>query len=130
MNIKLFKSIGITAIILVISMALITGCSKDKTTSPDDGGDNGGNNPPSLPNLVVINNFAFTPQTLTISVGDTVSWRNDQGVGHTVTSVSGNTMDSGVLTQGQTYQVVFTQAGTYPYYCTIHPSMTGVITVE
>ncbi|HEX2766158.1 MAG TPA: cupredoxin family copper-binding protein [Candidatus Limnocylindria bacterium] len=78
--------------------------------------------------LVEIEDFAFTPATLTIQVGETVTWTNLDQVEHTATSTSG-AFDSGLLGQGESYSVTFTEAGTYDYLCTPHPSMTGQIVV-
>ena len=122
----LVNLVGIAFIASFMLIAAVAGCSKkDKSTN---GGNNDGSQNPT--NLITINNFAFSPQSLTVSVGDTVTWRNDQGVSHTVTSDQGSELGSGNLSQGQTYQHIFTQAGLFPYHCTIHPNMTGQITVQ
>ena len=78
---------------------------------------------------VTINNFAFTPGTITVPVGARVVWTNQQaGVSHTTTSDTG-VWDSGRLATGQSFAVTFTQPGTFPYHCSIHPGMQGTITV-
>lgn len=89
------------------------------------------NPPASTPTThnIDISNFAFSPSTLTISVGDTVTWTNKDAVGHTIFSYS-NTFKSDTLSQGQTYSHTFTAAGTFEYHCSLHPSMTGTITVQ
>jgi plastocyanin len=118
-----------SVIIAAIGLFLIaSACGKDSDSSTYPGGDNPPENPPS--NLVIINNFAYSPQSVSVSAGDTVTWRNDHNVAHTVTSDSGSELDSPVLSQGQTYQHIFSQAGTYPYHCTIHPTMTGSVAVQ
>jgi plastocyanin len=78
---------------------------------------------------VTIRDFSFTPADLTVSVGDTVTWTNDDDFAHTVTSRDG-LFDSGDLAGGQTFQFTFTEPGTYPYVCNIHPNMTATVTVE
>jgi amicyanin len=78
---------------------------------------------------VDIANFAFSPQTLTIQVGDTVTWTNLDTVQHTATSTSG-AFDTGLLDQNEGYSITFTQPGTFDYLCTPHPSMTGQIVVQ
>lgn len=78
---------------------------------------------------VEISDFAFNPATLTIQVGDTVTWTNLDQVEHTATSTSG-AFDSGMLAQNASYSVTFTEQGTYDYLCTPHPTMTGRIVVE
>jgi amicyanin len=78
---------------------------------------------------VAIADFAFSPPTLTIAVGDTVTWTNEDAVVHTATSTAG-AFDSGDLAQGESYSLTFTAPGTYMYLCTPHPSMTGQIVVQ
>mgnify|MGYP000120734244 CR=1 FL=1 len=79
--------------------------------------------------LVEIENFAFGPPTLSIDVGDTVTWTNRDVVEHTATSTTG-AFDSGMLAQGQNFSLTFNAAGTYEYLCTPHPFMTGRINVN
>ncbi|KAI8318582.1 copper binding protein, plastocyanin/azurin family [Martensiomyces pterosporus] len=77
---------------------------------------------------VVIQNFAYSPGTLTISSGDTVTWINNDQVAHTVTS-SSNAFDSGSVGPGESFSYAFTTQGTFQYLCTIHPRMTGTVIV-
>lgn len=77
---------------------------------------------------VAIANFAFDPDVLEIQVGDSIRWTNDDSFNHTTTSNSG-VWDSGNLSQGASFVFQFTEAGSFDYICTIHPSMTGMITV-
>lgn len=77
---------------------------------------------------VEIVDFAFSPATLTITAGDTVTWTNGDAVVHTATSTAG-AFDSGDLAMGESYSFTFTEPGTYDYLCTPHPSMTGRIVV-
>lgn len=78
---------------------------------------------------VAISGFAFSPATLTINVGDRVTWTNADAVAHTATA-TGGAFDTGDIAQGQSASVRFTKAGTYAYNCTPHPSMTGTIRVR
>jgi plastocyanin len=79
---------------------------------------------------VAIEDFSFTPQTLTINAGDTVTWTNNGPSQHTVASNSGAELDSAVLAVGNTYTHTFITAGTFQYHCSIHPTlMTGTINV-
>jgi plastocyanin len=75
---------------------------------------------------VSIDNFAFDPASVTISTGDTVRWTNMDSADHTAT---GSTFDSGVLEEGDSYEFMFTETGTFEYYCSIHPEMEGTVTV-
>ncbi len=71
----------------------------------------------------------FEPPTLTIRVGDTVRWFNDDALPHTV-SATDSSWDSGNLAPGQTFEHRFDVAGRYPYLCRYHPGMTGTIEVS
>lgn len=79
---------------------------------------------------VSIQNFTFSPKTITIHVGDTVTWTNQDAASHTVTSDSGSELNSGNLPTGQSYSHTFTQPGTYTYHCAIHVSMTATVVVQ
>jgi plastocyanin len=78
---------------------------------------------------VQIQNFAFTPQNVTIHVGGTVTWKFDDSAEHTVTAVD-RSFNSQPMSSGQTFQHTFTKAGTYNYFCSIHQFMTGTIVVQ
>jgi plastocyanin len=82
----------------------------------------------ATPTSVIIKDFAFSPPTLSVQEGATVTWTNDDGVGHTV-SATDRAFTSQELQQGATYQFTFTTPGTYTYICAIHPEMSGTITV-
>lgn len=79
-------------------------------------------------NEVTISNYSFGPTTLTVKVGTTVKWTNQDTVAHTVTS-DGGVFDSGNLPQGQSFSYTFATVGTFPYHCTYHAMMTGTIVV-
>jgi len=76
---------------------------------------------------VAIENFSFNPASVEILTGDTVRWKNADSVTHTV---RGPTFESGELKKGDTYDFLFTDAGTYNYNCSIHPSMKGTVVVN
>jgi plastocyanin len=78
---------------------------------------------------VDIKSYAFSPQSLTIKPGTTVTWTNSDSVPHTVTA-NDKSFDSGTLNSGGAYAFTFTEPGTYTYYCQIHPSMKGTIIVQ
>jgi plastocyanin len=80
-------------------------------------------------NSVEIKDFAFGPGTLTVKVGDTVTWTNKDITGHSATA-DDKSFDTGVLSQGESGTFTFTKAGTYGYHCTPHPNMKGTIIVE
>lgn len=80
-------------------------------------------------NAVTIQNFAFSPASITVKVGDKVTWTNQDSVGHSATADSGS-FDTGVLAQGQSGSITFNKAGTYTYHCSVHPMMKGTVIVQ
>jgi plastocyanin len=79
---------------------------------------------------VIVDNFSFSPQTLTVPTGATVTWSNHDNEPHTVTSADNRFPKSPVLKPGQRFSNTFATAGTYSYFCSIHPRMTGKIIVK
>jgi plastocyanin len=78
---------------------------------------------------VVIDNFAFSPSTLTVKTGTTVTWRNSDDIPHTVASVK-RAFKSKALETSDSFSFTFNEAGGYAYFCSLHPHMTGQIVVE
>ncbi len=78
---------------------------------------------------VKIDNFSFTPATITVPVGTTVRWTNHDDIPHTVVS-DDKTFKSKALDTDEQFTYTFTKAGTYNYFCSIHPKMTGVVVVK
>jgi len=76
---------------------------------------------------VAIDDFAFSPATLKVKVGQKATWTNKQGVAHTVTA-DGGTFDH-PMPSGATFSFAFAKAGSFAYHCTIHPSMHATIVV-
>ena len=79
---------------------------------------------------VKIDNFSFSPSPLNVPIGSTVTWTNQDDVPHNVRSSEGQTLKSPVLDTDQKFSFTFTKAGTYPYFCAIHPMMTGKVVVQ
>ena len=77
---------------------------------------------------VSVVDVAFAPADIEVPVGTTVDWTNGDPFAHTVTARDG-AFDSGTLDGGQTFSQTFGEPGTYDYFCAIHPSMTGTVTV-
>jgi plastocyanin len=78
---------------------------------------------------VKIDNFSFAPDTLNVSVGTTVTWTNRDDIPHTVVSTDG-IFKSKVRDTDEKFSYTFTKAGTYPYFCSVHPKMTGKVVVK
>jgi plastocyanin len=77
---------------------------------------------------VAIAGFAFSPKDVTVTVGDTVTWTNSDATAHTATADDGS-FDTGTIGANGTGTATFSTAGSFPYHCKIHSSMTGTITV-
>ena len=78
---------------------------------------------------VMIDNFVYSPVPLTVKVGTTVTWINHDDIPHTVDSTQGK-FKSAALDTDDKFEFRFTEAGEYPFYCRIHPKMTGKIIVQ
>jgi plastocyanin len=78
---------------------------------------------------VKIDNFSFGPAAVTVPVGTTVTWTNQDDIPHTVVSTD-NVFKSKALDTDDKFSFVFTKPGTYSYFCSIHPKMTGQIIVQ
>ncbi len=81
------------------------------------------------PVTVKIANFTFNPTTVTVPLGATVTWINDDDVPHTVVANDGS-FRSKPLDTGDTYAVTFRTPGEHSYFCSIHPMMTGKVLVK
>lgn len=85
---------------------------------------------PQATNSVTIQNMSFSPASITVKKGDTITWTNQDAVGHNVTETDGKTgPNSSTLNQGKTYSFTFNEIGTFSYNCSLHPYMTGSVTV-
>lgn len=80
-------------------------------------------------NVIMIKNFMFSPMSLNVKAGSTVTWKNQDDEPHTVVSDTG-LFRSSALDQGDTYQFKFEKAGVYSIFCGIHPHMKATITVK
>jgi len=78
---------------------------------------------------VKIDNFTFAPQQITVKAGDTVTWTNRDDIPHTVTSKT-MTFRSKAMDTDDKFSFTFTTPGTYAYFCSLHPHMTGSVVVE
>ena len=79
--------------------------------------------------VVVMKDFDFTPMSVAVPAGGSVTWKNLDGEPHTVTSVDG-LFRSGALDQGDSFTFRFSKPGVYRYLCSIHPKMTASVTVK
>jgi plastocyanin len=116
--------------VLAVALAALVGCSSTPAPTPAATTGSSTSAAPAGGTAVTIAQFAFTPADVTIKVGDTVTWANNDSVGHTVTSDTGAFASPNPIAQGSSYSFKFTKAGTYPYHCSVHPTMTAKVTVQ
>jgi plastocyanin len=101
-----------TGLAMVAGGLLLTGGAASAETVPAD-----------------IKGYEYAPGDVTVAQGDTVTWTNSDTAPHTVTSTGGGPLDSPNLQKGDSWSFTFTQAGSYPYYCAVHPDMKATVTV-
>jgi plastocyanin len=149
---KKSSSIALIVVVVVVAIAgalyVVTKGRSAKTTSNPQSSTSSTNNTdmssgsnnsnastgstnPQTTNKVTIQNFAFSPASITVKAGTTVTWTNNDSAAHTVTENDGKSGGpaSGDVNPGSTYSFTFKTAGTYQYHCAIHPSMTGTVVV-
>ncbi len=86
---------------------------------------------PSAPNTIDINNFDFGPKVITVPVGTTITWINHDDEPHTVvSSANPRIFRSEALDTTDKFSFTFDKVGTYAYFCSIHPQMTGTVVVK
>jgi plastocyanin len=139
-----FLPIALVIVVIAIIVGVAAGHKNDKntgnTTTPPANSSNDMSNmnssnsssnssTPSSTDKVSIENFSFSPATITVKKGTTVTWTNNDTTAHTVTADSGNAFDSGTMEQGKTFSHTFDSAGTFKYHCTLHSDMHGTVTV-
>ena len=106
---------------MILVVAACSSDTADTTAAPDGSA--------GAEVAVTIDNFAFTPGSPPLLVGDSVIWTNNQAATHTTTAASGD-WDSGPLKVGSQFGFTFTEAGSFDYFCSIHPAMKGTIVVS
>jgi plastocyanin len=122
------------AIVGLIMVALLAACGND------NGDDNGNATEPATDmggamtvEVSMVDN-AFEPSEITVSPGTTVIWTNNGAVAHTATAGERDNptgmFDSGNVDPGGTFEYTFTDEGTFPYFCSIHPGMDGTVIVS
>jgi len=79
---------------------------------------------------ISIDNFTFTPQTMTVKTGTTVTWTNKDDIPHGIAATNNAFTRSKALDTDDSFSFTFTTPGTFQYFCYVHPHMTGTIVVE
>jgi plastocyanin len=113
---------GLAAVVMVAVVLLLAG-SPNVTANTQQAG--------SATTEVKIDNFSFGPGTITVAVGTTVTWINRDDIPHTVVSTDDpKAFKSKVMDTDEKFSYTFAKPGTYPYFCSIHPKMTGKVIVQ
>ncbi len=111
---KLSRAVTVAALISAsVAVGTSSGCSAQKPKA----------------HQLSISNFLYTPDTVVVAQGDTVTWTNDDFVPHTVTARD-SSFDSQSINAGAKWSWVASKPGTHPYFCTFHPIMQGTIEVR
>jgi plastocyanin len=108
-------------LLLALTMILVPACSALSTTG------SAGPTTTQSASEVLIEGFAFKPATLTVKVGTTVTWLNNDSTAHNIKS---DTFNSPMLNKGDKFEFTFSTTGTFDYICGVHPTMKGQIIVE
>ena len=124
-------SLASATLVLLATLALIAAAGFPSLASASRSA--GPGSAPQKMVTVEIRAFKFEPATLTVNVGDTVEWKNDDIVPHTATAdgeAQKPTFDSGTIQTGATWRYLARNKGKYNYTCTLHPNMKGELIVQ
>ena len=112
---KCVHAVGVMAIFFSVSGLFVTAAEREEK---------------SIKAEIKIDNFAFTPTELTVKAGTTVEWVNRDDIPHVVVSDDKKTFKSKALDTDDKFSYTFTTPGTYSYFCSVHPKMTGRVVVQ
>jgi len=119
--------------------ATMMGASNATNATGASGGNTTTSSVSIVPGASTLTTDAYSPNPIQVSVGTTVTWTNNDSQPHTVTSGSNGQPDNKfnsspnftpLLNPGQTFSFTFTEAGNYPYFCSLHPNMVGTVSVS
>ena len=129
------RSLRLSLFLFVVGLAAACGSSSSTPTSPTTpvtsapAPATGTQNVSIVVNSQGLGSQAYRPNPLTVAIGTTVRWTNDDSIPHTSTSNTG-VWSSGTLSPGDHFDFMFQAAGTFTYHCTIHPGMTASVVVQ
>ena len=129
-----WRAVTTAAVVLVLAL-FVAGCggqAGDTATTATNAGTGTAASASTIPAgaiPVVMKNTAFAPADVTIKAGQTVAWVNQDSMQHDVVANDGS-FRSQLLDTGQVFTFTFSKAGSFPYYCAIHPQMKGTVTVQ
>jgi plastocyanin len=116
---------------LALSIAVVAAAGCGSKSDSSGGGGGGGGKATVLKDggVVGMQNLRFKPDHIQVKVGQKITWRNDEYIGHDVHADSGASFSSDTFNYGKTFTFTPTKAGTIKYECTLHPGMDGTIDV-
>jgi plastocyanin len=126
-------------LLLACTALVAAGCGGDDEDEPAPAGggaatqeDTGSGSAESSggPVAISMKNFQFDPKAATVKVGQTVTWTNDDSAPHNAVDEKGGAFKSELFNKGETFTATVDQPGTIKYVCTVHPGMTGELTIE
>ena len=120
---------GAVCLLLAAVVIAIAGCGSSggtgSTSSSSSAAPKG-----STTHAVTIKDYTFKPAAITVPVGTTVDFKNEDSTAHTATSTESGAFESGAIQPGKSGSITLKKAGTFTYYCAFHPFMKGTIVVE
>ena len=119
---------GVALLVVTIGSAMAIACS-GSSSSPSAPSSGSGTNVSIVSGSSNLTTTAYAPNPVSISVGGTVTWINNDTTAHTATGNTGS-FDSGTIGPGGSFSRTFTSAGSFPYHCTLHPGMVGTVNVQ
>ena len=121
------KSIGL---LLTLFALFLVGCGSSSSSSSSDSTASSSAPSGNGAKAVTISDYSYKPASLTVPVGTTVKFTNQDSTPHTATSKDPGVFESGPIDTGKTGEITLKKAGTFAYYCAFHPFMHGTIKVE
>lgn len=120
---------GAVCLLLAVVAIAIAGCGSSGSTGPSSSSGSTAASG-STAKAVTIKEYTFKPAKITVPVGTTVAFSNEDTTAHTATSTESGVFESGAIQPGKSGSITLKKAGTFTYYCAFHPFMKGTIVVE
>jgi plastocyanin len=122
-------SIRIVYVTLLLAASVACGSSSPSTPTPTPTASGSSVSASIVAGSTTLTTTAYSPNPITVAVGGTVTWINNDVVAHTSTA-NGGAWNSGSIAPGGRFPMTFPTAGSFPYHCAIHPGMIGTVTVQ
>lgn len=127
----IIATVLVVGIVGVVVLAMNRGTDSNTVPLNENTSSQPGTNDEKSGEMITIKDYKYGPETLTVKKGTTVTWTNQDSVGHTVTAndTSQGGPDSKLLKKGETFSYTFDEVGEFPYFCAPHPYMKASVTV-